>query len=75
MAERTIDIRGQRYTLLVYEMGKTYWVAAGDYLGDQIRTRGRTEGKAIRAWRRTVSFKYRPVVAAAKRARGGSARP
>ena len=75
MPERTIDIRGQRCTLQVYEMGKTYWVAVGYYLGDQIRTRGRTEGKAIRAWRRIVTFKYRPVVAAAERARGGSAQP
>jgi Ribbon-helix-helix domain len=39
-------------------MGKTIWIAVGEYWGEQIRTRGTTERKALKAWRIAVSHKY-----------------
>jgi hypothetical protein len=57
MSERTIDVPGQRCTVEVYQLGKTFWVAAGEYSDKKIRARGTTERKALVAWRGVVSDK------------------
>jgi hypothetical protein len=57
MSERTINIPGQRCTVEVYQLGKTFWVAAGEYSDEKIRTRGTTERKALMAWRGVISDK------------------
>jgi hypothetical protein len=58
MSERTIYIPGQRCTVEVCQMGKTIWLVVGEYWGEQIRTRGTTERKALKAWRIAISHKY-----------------
>jgi len=58
MPERIIHIPGQRCAVEVRQMGKTIWIAVGEYWGEQIRTRGTTERKALKAWRIAVSHKY-----------------
>ena len=58
MPERIIYIPGQRCSVEVRQMGKTIWIAVGDYWGEQIRTRGTTERKALKAWRIAVCHKY-----------------
>jgi hypothetical protein len=58
MPERIIHIPGQRCTVEVRRMGKTIWIVVGEYWGEQIRTRGTTERKALKAWRTAVSHKY-----------------
>ena len=57
MSERIIDIPGQRCTVEVHQLGKAYWVAVGEYWDEKIRTRGTTERKALKAWRRAISDK------------------
>ena len=54
MPERTIDVCGQAYKIQVYCLAKRFWIAVGDYLGEQLRTRGSTSGQAIMAWRRAA---------------------
>ena len=46
MREQSIDIRGQRCTIQVYPMGKTVWLAVGEYTGERVRTTGKTALKA-----------------------------
>ena len=58
MPERIIHIPGQRCAVEVRQMGKTFWIAIGEYWGEQIRTRGTTERKALKAWRIAISHKY-----------------
>jgi hypothetical protein len=58
MPERIIYIPGQRCTVEVRQMGKTLWIVVGEYWGEQIRTRGTTERKALKAWRIAVIHKY-----------------
>jgi hypothetical protein len=59
MSERTINIPAQRCTVEVYQLGKAYWVAVGEYWDEKIRTRGTTERKALKAWRGAISDKSR----------------
>jgi hypothetical protein len=54
MPERLIDVCGQAHKIQVYYLAKRFWVAVGEYLGEQLRTRGSTSGKAIMAWRRAA---------------------
>ena len=54
MPERTIDIGGQAYEIQVYCLAKKFWIAAGEHLGEQLRTRGSTAQKAVIAWRKAA---------------------
>ena len=54
MPGRTIDVRGQAYEIQVYCAGKRFWIAAGEYLGEQLRTQGSTAQKAVMAWRKAA---------------------
>jgi hypothetical protein len=57
MSERTIDVGGQTCTIQVYRFARSIWIAVGDYLGEQLRTRGSNAEQAARAWRRAAEFK------------------
>ena len=57
MRERSVDICGQRCTVQVYPMGKTVWLAVGEYVGQRVRTRGATPIKAAKAWRKAAELK------------------
>ena len=35
-------------------LGKRFWIAAGEYLGEQLRTQGSTAQKAVMAWRKAA---------------------
>jgi len=54
MPERTIDIGGKAYVIQVYCLAERFWIAAGGYLGEQLRTRGSTAQKAVMAWRKAA---------------------
>ena len=56
MLEFTIEVCGQAHKIQVYCFAKSFWVAAGEYLGQQLRTRGSTAGKAVTAWRRAAEL-------------------
>ena len=60
MSEQTIDISGQRFIIQVYPMAKAIWIAVGEHLGEQLRTRGQTATQAVMAWRRAAEFKADP---------------
>ena len=58
MPERTIDVCGEACKIQVYCLAKRFWVAVGEYLGEQLRTRGSTSGKAVIAWRRAAEWTH-----------------
>ena len=61
MLEFTIDVCGQVHNIRVYCFANSFWVAAGEHLGKQLRTRGSTAGKAVTAWRRAAEFTCQPA--------------
>jgi hypothetical protein len=58
MSERIIDVGGHACTIHVYRFAKRIWIAVGEYLGEQLRTRGENAEQAAMAWRRAAEFKH-----------------
>jgi hypothetical protein len=58
MPERVIDVGGQACRIQVYRLARSIWVAVGEYLGEQLRTRGNSAGNAAIAWRRAAEFRH-----------------
>jgi hypothetical protein len=57
MSERKIDISGQTYTIQVNRFAKKIWIAVGEYLNEQLRTRGSNAEEAAAAWRKAAEFR------------------
>jgi hypothetical protein len=58
MSEHTIHVCGESHTIQVYCLAKRFWVAVGEYLGEQLKTRGSTAGKAALAWRKAAELTH-----------------
>jgi hypothetical protein len=43
--------------ITVYRKSKTVWIAVGDYLGEQIETKGSTQRAAAAQWREAARYK------------------
>jgi len=57
MSEHTIDVCGCAYRIQVYRVAKNIWIAAGEYLGEHLRTRGSSAARATSAWRKAAEFR------------------
>jgi hypothetical protein len=55
MERHTVDAPGRRCSVQVYQVAKHVWVADGEALGDQLRVRGNTSGKALIAWHKAAA--------------------
>jgi hypothetical protein len=55
MERQTVDAPGRRCSVQVYQVAKHVWVADGEALGDQLRVRGNTAGKALIAWHKAAA--------------------
>jgi hypothetical protein len=56
MSQHTVDVSGRHYVVQVYQHANNVWIAAGVFLGDQLRTRGSTAKKAVRAWQKAAVY-------------------
>jgi len=54
VTQYSVDVFGQRYALHVDQYADNLWIAGGEFLGHQLRTRGRTAHKAVRAWQKAA---------------------
>ena len=54
MEQHTLGASGQRRPIQVYQVAKHVWIADGEALGDQLRVRGSTAGKALIAWHKAA---------------------
>jgi len=54
MRQHTVDVSGRHYAVEVYQHADNVWIAAGEFLGDQLKTRGSTAKKAVRAWQKAA---------------------
>jgi hypothetical protein len=51
MEQHTGAAPGRHSSVQVYQVATHVWIADGEALGDQLRVRGSTPGKALIAWR------------------------
>jgi hypothetical protein len=52
--EHTVIVRDKAYLVTVYRTSGTVWVAAGDYLGEQLKVKARSPASAEKRWIKTV---------------------
>jgi len=57
MSEHMIDVCGSACKIQVYRVAKNIWIAAGEYLGEHLRTRGSSAARATLAWRKAAEFR------------------
>ena len=54
MEQHTIGTPYSDSVVQVYQVANRVWIADGEALGDQLRVRGSTAGKALIAWRKAA---------------------
>ena len=57
MRQHSVDVFDQQCVVHVYQYADNLWIAVGALLGHQLRTVGRTELKAERAWKKAATEK------------------
>jgi len=55
--EHTVMVWDKPYKVSVYSKSKSVWVATGEYQGERIETKGRTESQAVASWREAARYK------------------
>ena len=55
MRKHTVKLHGHHCEISVHREGKHIWLAAGDYLGKEIRVQAESEGTAVKRWREKAS--------------------
>ena len=50
MSRHTVSVWGKEYQVSVDQLSKTVYRAVGDYEGERIETKDRTESTALKRW-------------------------
>jgi hypothetical protein len=55
--EVTVTVWNRQYEISVYQKSKSVWVAVGDYEGQRIEVKGRSQFRAVASWREAARYK------------------
>jgi hypothetical protein len=55
--EFTVSVWGRPQIISVYQKSKSVWIARGDYMGQSLEVKDRTESSAISAWRKAATYR------------------
>jgi hypothetical protein len=55
---RTVIVSGEPIEMHLSRTYKTVWIATGEYRGQRIRAKGRSEDNAVHAWRDVAKQLY-----------------
>jgi hypothetical protein len=55
--KRTVTVWNERIEIEVYQKSKSVWIAVGEYMGERLEVKGRTESQATGAWREAARYK------------------
>lgn len=55
--EHTVKVWEQPQKVSVYQSSKTVWIAVGEYMGERVEVKGRTESQALSAWREAARYR------------------
>ncbi len=58
-SKRTVTVWDQVHQIAVQQESKTVWVAAGEYRGERLEVKGKTDTQAVAAWRDVAKLKGR----------------
>lgn len=58
--KRTVNVWGKPHEISVHRESKTVWIAVGEYMGERLEVKGRTESQATNGWRDAARYKGNP---------------
>lgn len=59
MATHTVKAYPETCEVHVYQRSKSVWIASGQFMGEQLEQRGRSESAAVRLWKEIAEWRYR----------------
>ena len=57
--KRTVTVWDNVHQITVQQQSKTVWVAVGEYRGERLEVKGKTDTQAVAAWRDVAKLKGR----------------
>jgi hypothetical protein len=55
--ERKISLGGKNHIVTVEHPSKAVWIVRGEYMGDQLQAKDKSEGAALKRWRERAQWK------------------
>lgn len=55
--KRTVTVWDKTYEITVNQKSKSVWVAVGDYMGERLEPKGRTESQATNNWKEAARYR------------------
>lgn len=55
--EHKVDVWNQPQQVSVYLKSKSVWIAVGQYMGELIEVKGRSESQALGLWREAARYR------------------
>ncbi len=55
--ETTVKVWNTDVKVSVHQSSKTVWVAVGEYMGERIEVKGRTQTQALGQWREAARYR------------------
>ena len=55
--DRTVKVWDKPHAITVYRKSKSVWIAVGEYMGERLEVKGRTESQAMNNWREAARYK------------------
>ncbi len=52
-----VNVWDKPYEIAVYQKSKSVWIAVGEYMGERLEVKGRTESQALSAWREAARYR------------------
>jgi hypothetical protein len=52
-----VKVWDKPHEITVYQRSKTVWIAAGDYMGERIESKGSSQSAAAAHWREAARYK------------------
>lgn len=57
MTQHTVKVWDSDYVVDVHQKSKSVWIAVGEYKGERIEVKGRSEYSALKGWREAARYK------------------
>lgn len=55
--KRTVQVWDKPYEITVYQKSKSVWIAVGEYMGERIETKDRSDSTAVKRWLEAAHYK------------------
>jgi len=52
-----VNVWNKPHEIDVYQKSKSVWIAVGEYMGERLEVKGRTESQAANNWREAARYK------------------